>query len=170
MSWKNWAAAAVLASQLPAVTAAKPADLPIDQRINYAGHGDEIPAAPPPAAPMAQPPNAVAAPAAVDSFQRAERLRLEGHLREARRGYEETHIIAPTSRVGKQAIQRLRDLERPGNDFAEEQEPPLGRQSLRVNGEPRGETNRWKPTMQEFLEMLRQTQPLGSAPTRKGPY
>ncbi len=164
MSWKNWAAAAVFSLQLPAITFAKPADLPIDQRINYAGCADGVPASPAPVA--VAPPNSRAA----DVFERAERSRQQGQTREARRGYEETHLLAPTSRVGRQAIERLGDLDRPGNGFAEEQEPPLNRTSFRFNLPPRGPMNHVKPTAQEYRDMLRMTRPLGTVPSETRRY
>src|SRR5438477_3121234 len=119
MSCKRWIAVAVLMMQLPLTLMAKPAGLPLDQRINYAAMETSVPIAP--ADQLSSP----AALRAAEIFQRAERQQQRGELNEARRGFEEVHLLAPISRVGQQAIDRLRQLELPGNNFAEEQEPPL---------------------------------------------
>jgi hypothetical protein len=55
----------------------------------------------------------------------------------------------------------------PGNDFSEEQEPPL---LVRPDRDTPRELNRLKPTMQQYLEMLRLTQPLGTAPVGPAEY
>src|SRR4051812_32256627 len=110
MSWKKWTAAAALSMQLPATLLAKPADLPVDQRLNYAAESPDGPPTTP-----AEQPSSPAATRAAEVFQRAERQQQRGRLTEARRGFEEVHLLAPTSRVGQEAIQRLRDLESPGN-------------------------------------------------------
>jgi hypothetical protein len=155
MSWKRWTAVLVCSLQLPGTLLAKPADLPIDLRINYAGEnpapGQSAPASPAPAptAPGDQP-SSPAARRAVEIFERAERQQQRGEWTDARRAYEEVHLLAPISRVGQQAIQRLRGLEAPRNNLAEEQEPPLN-------------SKRIKEAMREFLEMLRLTRPLGTA-------
>jgi hypothetical protein len=159
MSWKRWIAAAILLMQLPVTLMAKPAGLPLDQRINYAAE------APVPIAPADQPssPDAVRA---AEIFKRAERQQRRGELNEARRGFEEVHLLAPISRVGQQAIDRLRQLEMPGNDFAEEQEPPLNPPA----GRPLDDTKSLNSMWEHFLEMLRQTRPLGTGRNDEDAY
>lgn len=163
MSWKSLFAAAGLSCSLASTVLAKPADLPVDQRINLAGDalpGDD------------NQPTTPDSERAVEIFERAERHRKSGQLFDARRAYEEVHLMSPTSRVGRAAIQRLRDLETPGNDFSEEQEPPLIRSSAYQPSAqpPRREVNRVKRDRSEYEDMLRGTQPLDVAPDRRESY
>jgi hypothetical protein len=157
MSCKHWIVVAVLVIVNSPIFA-KPADLPVDQRINTAAP----PAVQCPATPTADCPRCPCDEArAVEAFRRAETHRENGRMADARRGYQETHLLAPTSIVGQRAIERLREIDNSGNDFFEEQEPPLSRTSLRpVNDAPRP-LNQPKPTREQYEDMLRQTQPLG---------
>lgn len=169
MSMKRWAAAAVVALQLPAISMAKPADLPVELRINYAVDGpaqepvpefDEHVVRPTPDDPRI-----------VDIYERAERQRITGQLREARRSYQQAHLLSPMSRVGQRAMQRLSEIESPTprNDFSEEQEPPLLHQTQRPDIEPRPTNDRPNP-MRNFFDLLRRTKPLGMAPDQKREY
>lgn len=164
MSWKSCFTATLLSCTAVNGTFAKPADLPVDLRINLAGapevapvNGDDQPVTPD-------------TPRALEVFERAERHRQLGQRTEARRGYEETHLLAPTSSIGRQAMQRIRELEVPSNDFTEEQEPPLNRSAYRPAVEPRREVNRIKPTRAEYQDMLRDTELLETLPIRPEAY
>ncbi|MEI7686501.1 MAG: hypothetical protein WCL32_15890 [Planctomycetota bacterium] len=148
MSWKSWIAASVLSCSAMPTLHAKPADLPVDQRINLAAPGEGAPLAPD-------------SDRAVEIFQRAERHRQLGQLTDARRAYEEVHLLSPTSRVGREAIQRMRDLETPGNDFTEEQEPPLSRSGYQPSEPARRESEPVKRSRSEYQNMLRETESLG---------
>jgi hypothetical protein len=102
-----------------------------------------------------------------------------GDLAKARTCYEEAHVICPTSACGRLAIDRLRELDRArfgaGGDTAEEQEAPPVRSSYRETTEDsrRGAS---QPRMRDAnqpseedvrrQEMLRETEPLGTAPLR----
>jgi hypothetical protein len=161
---------------VPAVNFAKPPDLPADVGVNFAG--DE-PTETPIERPADQPQNraATAVPIdmkfVVDLFRRAEQDRAAGNLRMARARYQEVHLLAPMSPEGQAAIQRLRALENPMNDFSEEQEPPLERNTLRPSIPRRGLLPSWFPTFDEFLrtlEMQRSTQQLGTEPIRNNSY
>lgn len=102
-------------------------------------------------------------------FLIAERCRLNGDLEKARTCYEETHVLAPNSRYGKEAIQRLAEIEAARlaatKDFAaeeessagSEQEPPLDRQQQRGDRDLDSVERRHE-------EMLRSTVPLGVVP------
>ena len=160
MSWKTWLAATALTCSASTTVIAKPADLPVDMRINLAA-AESAPA---------DQPVAPDSDRAVEIFERAERHRQLGQMPEARRAYEEVHLLAPTSRVGREAIQRMRDLDNPGNDFTEEQEPPLSRSAYRPGEQPRRDVNRVKPSRSEWQDMLRDTEPLGVAPVRSESY
>src|SRR4029079_9839364 len=149
-------------TRLPVTMLAKPAGLPIEQRINYAA--SETPVCVP-IAPADQP-SSPAAIRAVEIFQRAERQQQRGELNEARRGFEEVHLLAPISRVGQQAIDRLRQLELPGNGFAEEQEPPLNPPA----GRPLNDMKSLNLMWEQFLEMLRLTEPLEAMPIDRHGY
>lgn len=90
-------------------------------------------------------------------YEIAERCRRQGDLDKARTCYEETHLLAPTSRLGRQAMQRLSEIEnrslggsRLGD--VEESEP---RPSRAVPEDAR---------QSSFLDMLRDTIPLGLVP------
>lgn len=160
MSRLLWASlrASLAACSISGVALAKPADLPVGPRLNTAA---ESPAAPVPAAEVTA--------RAEEIFARAERHREQGDLAEARRGYQEVHLLAPTSRVGQQSIARLRDLEAPPtNDFSEEQEPPLLRSSFRPNFDVPRNFN--FPAVLEYLEMLRNTRPLDLTPPVRNDY
>jgi len=76
MSWKRWIAAGTLLMQLPLTLMAKPAGLPLDQRINYAASETPVSV---PIAPADQP-SSPAARRAVEIFQRASNLL--GHVKE----------------------------------------------------------------------------------------
>jgi hypothetical protein len=160
---------------VPAVNYAKPPDLPADLGVNFAGDEPATPIE----RPADQPQNraTTAAPIdmkyVVDLFRRAEQDRAAGNLRLARARYQEVHLLAPMSPEGQAAIQRLRVLESPTNDFSEEQEPPLERTTMRPNIPRRGLLPTWFPTFDEFLrtlEMQRSTQQLGTAPIRNNSH
>lgn len=159
MWWKAWIATIVLASG-GLWAWAKPADLPVDQRINTAGDDAPSPNSNSQSPPTANSSNEKEARAFLD-FARAESLRKKGRLAEARRGYQQAHLLAPTSDVGRRAMQRLREIENPGNEFFEEQEPPLSGSSSRPASGTSRPLNQPKPTRQQYEDMLRQTQPLG---------
>lgn len=61
-------------------------------------------------------------------FEIAERCRKKGDLDKARTCYEEAHLLAPETRVGRQAIERLADIDssRTSQGSAEPQ-PAVGR-------------------------------------------
>lgn len=150
-------AASLAACSMAGVAFAKPADLPVGPRLNTAAESP------------AEAPGAEITARAEETFARAERHREAGQIAEARRLYQEAHILAPTSRVGQQAIARLRDLEMPPtNDFSEEQEPPLLRQTFRPNLDLPRTIN--LPAVWEYLEMLRTTRPLDLAPPVRNDY
>ena len=166
MSWKAWIAGAAFACGGSAAWA-KPADLPVDQRINTADEKNELPSPnylldpPPYISPSEIRTASNDEKKAKEAFSRAEHYSQMGQLREARHAYQETHLLAPTSAVGKKAIERLREIDNPGNDFFEEQEPPLSRTSLRPANDAPRPLNQPKPTREQYEDMLRQTQPLG---------
>lgn len=178
MSCKYWIVVAVFVIVNSPIFA-KPADLPVDQRINTADEKIElpspnylphppqyIPASPPYPLPrelksLTEAVKATSEARAVEAFRRAETHRENGRMADARRGYQETHLLAPTSIVGQRAIERLREIDNPGNDFFEEQEPPLSRTSLRPANDAPRPLNQPKPTREQYEDMLRQTQPLG---------
>ncbi len=62
-------------------------------------------------------------------FATAERCFKNGDLDKARTCYEEAHLLAPETRVGRRAIQRLSEIDNmkttPVAGAAEEQEPPI---------------------------------------------
>lgn len=60
-------------------------------------------------------------------FNDAEVCARKGQLEQARLLYQQTHLLAPTSKVGLKAIDRLQDIEERMRDASEESsEPPLG--------------------------------------------
>jgi hypothetical protein len=120
-------------------------------------------------------------------FQAAEIDRAYGRIAEARKGYERVHLLAPTSSEGRLAMDRLQmlqALETHGNGFSEEQEPPILRTSnrppIRDLSEAEEPTEMPRPRMRvpkrtreeirRTLEMLRDTEPLGSVPTGPGSF
>lgn len=127
------------------------------------------PGTPLPAAPVAKEADG-RAEQAKRMFQIAERCRRGGDLEMARTCYEETHLMSPTSRFGRLAMQRLRDLERhqDGNGAAEESDAPPTQRSPRQNpttDEPplsRGrDLNGLTPAERQFRKMRQRSEPLG---------
>ena len=147
MSKRYWSAA-VLAAVLGVGPAprglAKPPDLPVDHRHQCPEGRESVgPAAP--AEEVARPGSDFSPVSAADAprlmearhlFEVAERCRRKGDVAKARTCYEEVHLMCPTSRYGRLAIDRLQELEQASIDATEEQdappalpseaEPPLG--------------------------------------------
>ena len=165
MSKSCWSAA-VLAALLgigPAsVSLAKPPDLPIDQ--NHQCPDGREPVAPVPFTPeelsrlveeVVEAPVEAAAPRLAEVrqlFEVAERCRLKGEFVEARTYYQEVHLMSPTSRYGRLAMDRLREVEQAEMaDTAEEQDAP-----------PLKPVSKPAPSPQErSRELLKRSQPLG---------
>ena len=76
-------------------------------------------------------------------FEAAERDRRSGHFADARNRFQRVHLLAPTSRLGRLAIDRLTEIEQRIRDAGEEAEPPI------PNAEPmqsrRSLGDGWKP-------------------------
>lgn len=161
MSLRTWIVAAGLSASAVSQVSAKPFELPANPRVNAVV---EMIVETTPVVETPSPNEALAG----EAFADGERHRQLGRVAEARRRYQETHLLAPTSRVGQQAMQRIRELESTGNGFSEEQEPPLNRTSgYRPPVEPRRDAgrdaSRVKPSREEYEDMLRRTEPLGPA-------
>lgn len=175
------AAAVCVATGVPASrTMAKPPDLPIDQRVRCPEIEEEAPA-PQSSCPVELGSRSAASQGrevgrtchqdaegqgtctrdqsnrpvsqARAWFYFAERCRQTGDVEQARTAYQETHLLSPESRLGRQAIRRLSEMDAEQSGANEEQEPPLLRR-------PRRET----PEESRHREMLRDTEPLGSSP------
>jgi hypothetical protein len=89
-------------------------------------------------------------------FEEGERCRRQGNATRARTCYEEAHLLSPTSRFGRLAIQRLDALDRV-NDSAEEQEEPPTRRAPTTDEPPLSQG----PAKQSFDKIRRGSQPLG---------
>ena len=96
--------------------------------------------------PQAQEPARATLAEARALYRIAERCLKNGDLDMARTCYEETHLLAPESSLGREAIQRLADIERP-----------------RTSGEGTGEAQEPREVPQDagYRDMLRKTVPLG---------
>jgi hypothetical protein len=113
-----------------AVCVAKPPDLPVEQGI-ACPEGVDGPAP----GDLFGPQRRSAAPVPVDSdvtdrtdearqvFQKGERWRSMGALVKARTCFEEAHLLSPTSRFGRRAMQRLIELEQLDEPGEEQEEP-----------------------------------------------
>jgi hypothetical protein len=120
MSKSRWLAAAALAAlagtaSLPAGLA-KPPDLPVDDRISCPDGSEQSPHDP--VADRADTPRS-----AGQLFEAAEASRRSGNREAARIGYEEVHLLDPTSWLGRLAIERLKELDAPGSTGEEPSEP-----------------------------------------------
>lgn len=73
-------------------------------------------------------------------FEMAERCRRDGKREQARTCYEEAHLLSPTSRHGRLAIQRLVELEAIDDASEEQEEPsaPAERPLLKLHALPLG--------------------------------
>ncbi len=180
MSRKNcWRAAAALTGLLSAatssVTFAKPPDLPVEQ--DYTCRGSEVPVTLDVVMPALLPPllavqmhgaetpaeseEAQRAEAARHVFQVGERCRSQGNLDMARTCYEEAHLLSPTSRPGRLAIQRLHELEQDRGGAEEQEEPPLPPRRTPTTEEPPLQQRGPVKPEQMYEEMRRNSQPLG---------
>jgi hypothetical protein len=98
---------------------------------------------------------------AEQKFQRGERYRRQGDLGQARICYEEAHLLSPTSRYGRLAMQRLLEMEQVSAEIEESPvqaapttvEPPVQQRDF---DNPGGETPE-----ESFGKLRLKTQPLG---------
>ena len=88
-------------------------------------------------------------------FQLGESCRRQGDLDKARTCYEEAHLLSPTSRFGRLAMQRLHELEQL-RDAGETQEEPRRAPTHDEPPLPDG-----KGAEQSYQKMLERSQPLG---------
>jgi hypothetical protein len=92
-------------------------------------------------------------------FRIGEQCQRQGDLDKARTCYEEAHLLSPTSRHGRLAMQRLHELEQGrGSGGGEEQEEPPTRRTPTTAEPPLQEP---PSPEQSYRQMLQRTQPLG---------
>jgi hypothetical protein len=73
-----------------------------------------------------------------DLFERAEKCRRSGDFANARTNYQRLHMLAPTSRLGRLAIDRIIEIEERMREPAEEAEPPQSFRQMRERSQPLG--------------------------------
>lgn len=139
--WKTWGSCVLggLLSFTP-TWADKPGDLPQDGKVelldlknygNVEGFRDSEQRQAPrgnEAEPVFQPVNQVGETTESAQvkvlFDKAERNRVQGRAAEARTRYQQVHLMSPTSRLGRLAIDRIHSLEN-SSSRGEESEPPF---------------------------------------------